>query len=151
MHKDSSKKKAAPFSLAQHSWDLAIEAHEYIQGSHEGEIPGVSLEKFPFPQGMTSVIKVLNEEGERAMGKPRGIYITLEAPELLDSDRREHQDIVLALCQALQRILPQKEDYSHSGGWPGKPPQHAGCPGTYGDQAVFWQPVIFTPWGIPLW
>ena len=112
MHKDSSKKKAAPFSLAQHSWDLAIEAHEYIQGSHEGEIPGVSFEKFPFPQGMTSVIKVLNEEGERAMGKPRGIYITLEAPELLDSDRREHQDIVLALCQALQRILPQKEDYS---------------------------------------
>ncbi|MEA4891508.1 MAG: GPR endopeptidase [Peptococcaceae bacterium] len=106
------KQNPEPFSLGKPSWDLAIEAHEFLQGSHEGEIPGVSLEKFPFPQGMTSVIKVLDQQGAGIIGKPLGTYITIEAPELMDSDRRDHQDIVLALCEALKKILPQQEDYS---------------------------------------
>lgn len=112
MRKYRLNQETEPFSLSNRPWDLAIEAHEYVQGSHEGEIPGVSLEKFPFPQGMTSVIKVLNDQGAEAIGKPLGTYITIEAPELMDSDRRDHEDIVLALCEALQRILPQQEDYS---------------------------------------
>jgi len=92
--------------------DLAIEAHALIKEEHEGEIPGVSFAKTEFELGTTTTIKVLNEEGAAAMGKPLGTYITIEAKKLSDTDRSEHQPIVLALAQALKEILPLKNNSS---------------------------------------
>jgi spore protease len=92
--------------------DLAIEAHEMLQSKHDGEIPGVSLEKTEFSQGTTAIIRILNEEGAAAMGKPQGTYITLEAPKLSETDRTQHEPIVSALCEALKTIMSLKEQAS---------------------------------------
>ncbi|MEL7622910.1 MAG: GPR endopeptidase [Clostridiales bacterium] len=101
-----------PVSLSDIKPDLAIEAHEMFQGQHEGEIPGVSLVKENFSLGCRSTIKVLDDQGAQAMGKPIGTYITIEAPTILDSDRSDHEPVVEALVKALKEILPDKEQYT---------------------------------------
>jgi spore protease len=101
-----------PVSLSGVVPDLAIEAHEMLQGRHEGEITGVSLVKEHFSSGCLSTIKVLNEQGAQAMGKPIGTYITIEAPSILDSGRGGCQPVVDALIKALKEILPAGEQYT---------------------------------------
>jgi len=62
--------------------DLAMEAVEYA-----GQIPGVSVISDEVMPGLKRVrVTVETEEGERAVGKKRGIYVTLEAPDLAQGD-----------------------------------------------------------------
>jgi spore protease len=94
--------------------DLAIEAHALLTDQHEGEISGVSFEQEDFEQGTTTTIKVLNEQGASAMGKPLGTYITIEAHNLSETDRSQHEPIVTALANALKKVLPFTDDDNSS-------------------------------------
>ena len=90
--------------------DLAAEAHALWQES-AGEttaLPGVraregELEGFPL-----TWVEVLDEEGERALGKPRGRYATLDVSALW---RREPEAAVRAARAAaalLEPLLPEE-------------------------------------------
>ena len=59
--------------------DLALEEKERYEGT-DVEVKGVSLEETMSPAGLfpVTMVKILNEEGERNMRKPTGNYITLE-------------------------------------------------------------------------
>ncbi len=48
---------------------------------------------------------VQNEEGEKAIGKPRGMYITLHAPELRDGDPETIEDCAKALGEMMHIIM----------------------------------------------
>lgn len=67
--------------------DLAMEAESLWRQSAGATtaLPGVKARSWE-EQGLTLTrVEILEEEGARALGKPRGTYVTLEAPEL---DRR---------------------------------------------------------------
>ena len=46
------------------------------------------------------------------MGKPKGSYVTLEAPNMIDEDEGYHREISIQLSKVLKRLLPQKEDFT---------------------------------------
>lgn len=62
--------------------DLALEAHE--TAAKNGEPDGVLNEEFARGGVKVSRVKVLDERGERAIGKPVGTYVTIETGSLDD-------------------------------------------------------------------
>lgn len=91
--------------------DLALEERESFPGDG-GEIRGVSLEEEYEEAADVKVTKVviLNEEGARAMKKPVGTYITLEADHMGDEDGEYHREISRVLARELEAILPKGKD-----------------------------------------
>lgn len=86
--------------------DLAVEEKESFPGNG-GEITGVSLREWHCagsPIKMTEV-KILDETGERAMGKPKGSYITLEADQLDQKDEDYHREVSKELAKQIQKLL----------------------------------------------
>ncbi len=70
--------------------DLAVEARdEYMSRyaiSHEGEIDGVEYSERKEDDISISTIDILNEEGQRAVGKKRGRYVTISFPDIMLAD-----------------------------------------------------------------
>jgi spore protease len=65
--------------------DLALESHEaLLEGSPEktSEIEGVQVQNSMLNDISVSRVTVLNEQGAQALGKPKGLYITIEIPQL---------------------------------------------------------------------
>lgn len=90
--------------------DLALEAREGI-GEAEGEIHGVIVEESYDKKNEIRVTRVVIEtkNGARAMGKPMGVYITLEAPGMIEPEEDYHQEISSALAGQLRSIIPDAE------------------------------------------
>ena len=78
--------------------DLALEAREWAAGA--GEIPGVALREERLLGLRLTRVRVESEAGARALGKPRGTYLTLEL-EGLPRDRGE----ILRAAEAVARLL----------------------------------------------
>lgn len=86
--------------------DLALEEQERFEGEG-GEIRGVELhewEKKAEGIRLTEVI-IKNEAGARAMGKPVGRYITLEAPGLAQKDDGFHKEVTQVLAEQIFELL----------------------------------------------
>ncbi len=67
--------------------DLAIESAElYWETGEEKEIPGVKVEEETVGEIRISRVEILNAEGEAAIGKGVGRYVTIEMPKLLSCD-----------------------------------------------------------------
>ena len=90
--------------------DLALEAREGI-GEAEGEIHGVSVEESYDEEHEIRVTRVVIEtkNGAKAMGKPMGVYITLEAPGMIEPEEDYHQEISTALAEQLKSIIPDAD------------------------------------------
>lgn len=67
--------------------DLAIESRELYQETKNEEAPGVEVETVSEEEYEVTRVKVLDERGEESLGKPRGVYITIEAPKLKNTDQ----------------------------------------------------------------
>lgn len=85
--------------------DLAVEAHDLLRGATQKEVPGVKEDKEKLPHAEITTIQILNQAGEQAMGKPRGTYITIDAPVLLTQDPPTHEEIAGILSQKLNLLL----------------------------------------------
>mgnify|MGYP000899681059 CR=1 FL=1 len=93
--------------------DLAVEERESFPGDG-GEISGVSLREWHQAGShmkMTEV-KILDENGVKAMGKPKGSYITLEADRLSVKDEDYHREVSEELAKQLGRLL-KDVDYTN--------------------------------------
>lgn len=93
--------------------DLALEEKERFL-SDNVEIPGVILEESYDEERemrMTTVV-IETEKGARAMGKPVGTYITLEAPNMAVPDEGYHEEISKELTKFLRKIIKEKKEYS---------------------------------------
>jgi len=89
--------------------DLALEAHELWQESTEQEsaISGVIAKEEGILGHRVHRVEIVNENGERALGKPRGNYITVE----LSGVSRREEDVfpraIKVVSDELLRILPK--------------------------------------------
>ena len=90
--------------------DLAVEIQEEL--SEQSPLPGILMQtKVNRQKGMKeTVILVENEKGEKALGKPKGSYITIEGEDLSGPDESYHEEMSHALFLHLKKLL---KDYDH--------------------------------------
>lgn len=92
--------------------DLALEAREKFEEDHV-EIKGVRLEEEQAASDIhISSVVIETENGAKAMGKPKGNYVTLEAPNMIEEDEGYHREISVQLSKILKRLLPDGDDFT---------------------------------------
>ena len=86
--------------------DLALEAKENCEAEHE-TIRGVKVEEQENREAeiYTTIVTIETENGARAMGKPVGTYITLEAPNMSSPDAGYHREISEELARHLKDLI----------------------------------------------
>jgi spore protease len=90
-------------------YDMAMEAHSALRGDADIEVDGVSEKVKSGSYCKTSTITILDERGARAMGRPKGQYVTLQATASLDDDTAK-DEIISSLAATLKNMLPPKGD-----------------------------------------
>jgi len=82
--------------------DLAMEAREALG---VGEIPGVSIYNEDNGDGiLVSRVKVYSPEGERALGKSMGNYITVEVPALVTNERDTEDKAATVIAREIRNM-----------------------------------------------
>lgn len=91
--------------------DLALENSEKYE-KDQAELSGVVIHRRENQEKeiTTTVVKIETDSGARAMGKPKGTYITLEAPNMKVPDRGFHREVSRELASHLKKMLPRKKD-----------------------------------------
>lgn len=87
--------------------DLALEARESI-GKAQEELRGITVEEYDREEIQVHITRVVisSKNGARAMNKPMGNYITLEAPAMQEADEDYHREISRELANQIKSILP---------------------------------------------
>lgn len=90
--------------------DLALEVRENME-ENARECRGVSVEEDYREESELKITKVVIEtmNGAKAMGKPVGTYVTLEAPAMILPDEDYHEEISGELARQLKQIIPGLE------------------------------------------
>ena len=92
--------------------DLALEASEGLKGTEQGQDGILLNEEFHQSENLRiTCVQITTEDAERAVGKPKGTYITLESSELLYSDEDYHRDVAVELSKQIRKLL-RREDQS---------------------------------------
>jgi len=85
--------------------DLALEARESVQDAGT-EIHGVVFEEEEKNGIHITQVVIETKNGAKAMGKPMGTYITLEAPALAEADEGYHREVSEELALQLRKVMP---------------------------------------------
>ncbi len=87
--------------------DLALETREKFEEDNV-EIKGVRVEEeFQKEREIKITTMVIEtENGAKAMGKPKGTYITMEAENMDCQDEDYHREISLELAKLIRKLLP---------------------------------------------
>ena len=88
--------------------DLALETREKFKEDNV-EIKGVRVEEEYHREKEIKITTMVieTENGAKAMGKPKGTYITLEAANMDSQDEDYHREISLELARIIKRLLPE--------------------------------------------
>lgn len=91
--------------------DLAIEVAQMFKEERNQNLNGVTIEKKLDEGSEITIVKVVNEEGAKSIGKPIGNYITIEIPEYTVYDGELMNDVSESLGRTLKKLLNvNKED-----------------------------------------
>lgn len=93
--------------------DLALETTERFTEENV-EIRGVEIsETYNKEKDVhTTVVKITTENGARAMGRPQGNYITIEAPNLSVPDEEYHREISEEIAAHLRQLIDLEKEQS---------------------------------------
>lgn len=91
--------------------DLALEVRESFEDD-DVEIQGVVLEKDYDEENEIQVTRVIikDEQGAKAMQKPIGTYITIEAPKLSGSDESYHEPVMKEISKYMKQLTKGMEN-----------------------------------------
>ena len=93
--------------------DLAVESKEKFEKDNV-EIKGVEIHE-DYQEKLdlrTTVVEIHTESGAKLMEKPKGTYITMEAPNLVVPDEDYHREISKALAGHLCQLLHLEKEKS---------------------------------------
>lgn len=90
--------------------DLALEARESVEEGAK-ELPGVTVEEDYHDDSEVRITRVVIESknSARILGKPMGVYLTLEAPAMALPDEDYHKEISAELARQLRNVIPGVE------------------------------------------
>lgn len=91
--------------------DLALEIRESI-GDADSRLRGVRVEEYYHDEEDVRVTKVMidTKNAAKVMGKPIGIYVTMEAPAMIEPDEGYHREISECLAQEILHLLPDADE-----------------------------------------
>lgn len=91
--------------------DLALEAKESFEEDNV-EIHGVKIEEDynEKTEITTTTVNIETKNGAKAMGKPIGTYITIEAPNMAIPDEDYHREISVVLSEHIKQLVPNSEE-----------------------------------------
>ena len=92
--------------------DLALEAKEIYEEESKESIPGVKVEKDENENIKITRVKITEETGVKALGKPKGNYITIEVPDLRYKDIDLMEDVSRNIAQELDKLIDLEDDSS---------------------------------------
>jgi spore protease len=84
--------------------DLAVEAKEMVTRHVRQDIAGVRIETEEYEDMTLTRVDIATPEGERALGKVQGRYITLEAPGLRKKNTPLQDRVMKLLAQELVKL-----------------------------------------------
>lgn len=93
--------------------DLAVESKEKFEKDNV-EIKGVAIHE-EYQENLdlrTTVVRIKTDSGAKIMEKPKGTYITMEAPNLVVPDEDYHREISKALASHLRQLLRLEKEKS---------------------------------------
>lgn len=88
--------------------DLALEAHELYRKTNKSP-KGIEASSYQKDGITVTEIRITDKDGEKAIGKPMGSYVTIEAPELLYS-AEENKAACYILADELRKIYPVEDN-----------------------------------------
>ena len=91
--------------------DLALERREIFKKANkiEDEINGIRTEEEKDSSGIVITrVQILNEEGEKALGKPAGNYITIDIKNIKNIDEDGIQNSSDILSRELKKLIDEK-------------------------------------------
>lgn len=85
--------------------DLALEVRESFP-EDDVELSGVVLSEKQIEEAgiRVSTVEITDDKGAQQMGKPKGMYITIEAKEYLDSSQRQEDILIQELAKQIQEL-----------------------------------------------
>ena len=88
--------------------DLALESKERLE-AEKNEMRGVVFEEHFDEKRNVTITKVTieTENGAKAIGKPVGTYITLEAPDMALPDEGSHREVSEVLAEQLRALMKE--------------------------------------------
>ena len=87
--------------------DLAVEAHSmWRQAEKRESMPGVRVETKSRGPLQTTIVEIQDEAGEKALGKPKGTYLSMELGSRYGCVRLE---AARQLAGHLKKMLPKDE------------------------------------------
>lgn len=90
--------------------DLAIEAQEmYKEKNSVEEIPGTEVKEYRDGAMKVTHVKILDNDGELAMGKPKGDYITIDMPIIVHYDNDSKEEVSRVLSRAMKPLIKLDE------------------------------------------
>lgn len=90
--------------MAEIRTDLALESGALFDG---GEVEGVALEERELAGWPVTEVRVLDDRGAKALGKPVGTYLTLDLAGYQSAGADALERAVEAVGQCLRTLLPQ--------------------------------------------
>ncbi|MCL2399551.1 MAG: GPR endopeptidase [Defluviitaleaceae bacterium] len=86
--------------------DLALEQSEILREGRpdDSSIDGVEIKTEEVNNIIVTWVKIVNEKGAEAMGKPIGNYITIESEAMKDNDIDAHEEIIKIMAQKLGQL-----------------------------------------------
>ena len=96
--------------------DLAMEQKERFESDHV-EVSGVVLEEEYDEEKEIKIttVRIETENGAKAMGKPVGTYLTLEAPNMAAADEGYHREISETLAGFLEKYMKDTVENQEKG------------------------------------
>ena len=88
--------------------DLAVEARDYIMDTKE-ELRGIRVEEVRGGDIHTTVVYIESKNASKAMGKPMGTYITIEATRLEEQDEDYHKKVGRVIADKLSQLICEKK------------------------------------------
>ena len=85
--------------------DLAIEAKEIYEKENKSKIPGVQVEEEKDGDIRITKVRILDDSGERAMGKPVGTYVTIDIPEFTHYDSDTMDEVSETMAKVLTPMV----------------------------------------------
>lgn len=100
-------------SLYEIRTDLALESGERFKQANM-EIHGVKIDE-DYDENKdirTTIVRIETENGAKAMKKPQGVYITIEAPDLSVPDDGYHEEVSKVICHHLRSMCDLEQEQS---------------------------------------
>lgn len=91
--------------------DLALEARESISEA-DSTLRGVIMDETYNEEDDIRVtrVEITTKNAAKTLGKPMGVYITIEAPRMLEPDEDYHREISQVIAEQLAEVIPNAEE-----------------------------------------